>query len=174
MGEKLYLAAVSAARRPVLYTEFEVPDTVDGRFDAIVLHLWLVLLWLRGDAVAEALKTGADEVGQDLFDTMVTDMDRSLREMGVSDVRVGKRVKDMAKGFYGRLKAYDEGLSGPETALEEALRRNLFGTVDVQDGTLVSLAEYLKSEVKSMASLPDDEVLAGRMEFGEIFPPVSR
>src|ERR1700761_176269 len=101
MIDTLYAKAVAQARQPVFYAEREVPDTVDGRFDLLVLHVFLLLHRLGAEGKA------TKSLNQGLFDLMFADMDRSLREMGVSDMSVGKRVKDMARAFYGRVDAYE-------------------------------------------------------------------
>jgi cytochrome b pre-mRNA-processing protein 3 len=97
-AQVLYEAIVAAARHPVPYADWGVRDTVDGRFDMIALHAFLVLDRLKGSA--EAFR-------QELVDELFRDMDRSLREMGVGDISVGKKVRKMAEVFYGRVAAYD-------------------------------------------------------------------
>jgi cytochrome b pre-mRNA-processing protein 3 len=106
----IYGALVAQARDPWFYGELGVPDTVEGRFEMIALHGFIVLNRLKlekrdGSPLAEQL-------GQAIFDLMFADMDRNLREMGVGDLGIAKRVKALIKGFYGRIKAYEEGLSG--------------------------------------------------------------
>jgi cytochrome b pre-mRNA-processing protein 3 len=98
--ERLYEQIVAQARRPWLYGTIGVPDTVDGRFDMIVLHAYLIFDRLgQADERAKALS-------QAVFDEMFKDMDRSLREMGASDLAVGPKVRRMAEVFYGRSQAY--------------------------------------------------------------------
>ena len=101
----LYEAIVAAARHPVAYAEWGVPDTLDGRFDMITLHMFLVLDRLKGEDRA---------FRQELVDEFFRDMDRSLRELGVGDLSVGKKVRKMAEVFYGRLAAYDRALAGSD------------------------------------------------------------
>jgi cytochrome b pre-mRNA-processing protein 3 len=96
---------VAAARQEVFYARWAVPDTVDGRFDMIALHLFLVLERLKGEGQA------VEDFRQVLTDTFFQDMDRSLREMGVGDISVGKKVRKMAEAFYGRVQAYAAALS---------------------------------------------------------------
>ena len=119
-ADGLYRRLVDRAREPVFYALCGVPDTLDGRFDMIVLHVALVVRRLRAGEIPEKA------LSQALFDTMMDDMDRSLREMGVGDLGVGRRVKAMAKAFYGRAAAYDAALSeGAEEALTAALERDM-------------------------------------------------
>ena len=168
IAHDLYVAAVAEARQPLFYVEYGVPDTVDGRFDLIVLHVYLFLrqlnqLALRDGGAAESVQAG--QFAQSLFDIMFSDMDRSLREMGVSDISIGKRVKHMVKAFYGRAVAYDEGLTGPDTVLRDALERNLFGTVQPSQNQLAAMAEYIRYQADYLAKASDQDTLAGKLKF---------
>ncbi len=168
VAHELYLAAVAQARQPMFYADHGVPDSVDGRFDLIVMHVYLLLQPLnklaQGDDRPETAARAGD-IAQALFDAMFGDMDRSLREMGVSDIAVGKRVKHMAKSFYGRVAAYDEGMAGQDEVLRDALERNLFGTVNPNRAHLVALAEYLRCQAAHMATIPEGEILSGEILF---------
>lgn len=158
----LYAAIVEQARLPAFYRDAGVPDTLDGRFDMIVLHAFLVLHRLKQEGQAH----GA--VGQALFDLMFADMDASLRELGVGDLSVGKKIKQMATGFYGRVAAYEQGLAAPAVArgpLEEALRRNLFGTVTPSDAQLSAMAAYARRQVEALAAQPLAAALGGALRF---------
>ena len=158
----LYEAVVAQARQPDFYLRCGVPDTLDGRFEMIALHSFIVLRRLR------ALGAEAEGVAQDFVDTLVLDLDRSLREMGVGDLGVGKRVKRMAAGFHGRITAFEQGLEcGPEE-LEAAVRRNVFGTTSPDPWQVSALAAYLRREVEAQ---PDSELVAGKLSFG---PPMEQ
>jgi cytochrome b pre-mRNA-processing protein 3 len=168
VAHELYLVAVAQARQPLFYAEHGVPDSVDGRFDLIVLHVFLLLRPLSKMAEQDGdgeLQVQAGNVAQALFDTMFGDMDRSLREMGVSDIAVGKRVKHMAKSFYGRVAAYDEGLAGTDELLCEALRRNLFGTVTPTADNVTAMADYLRCQAGAMATVEDAKAIIGEIQF---------
>lgn len=157
---QLYGAVVAQARDPVFYRELEVPDSLDGRFEALALHAFLVLNRLKADGEPAA------DLAQALFDAFFEDMDRSLREMGAGDLGVGKRVKAMAQGFYGRIRAYEQGLAGGETALADALRRNLWGTVPAPaDVHVAALSRYLKRQQAALAAQPIAALAAGRVAF---------
>ncbi len=116
-GFELYGAAVAAARDPWFFAELGVPDTLDGRFDLVGLHVCLLIRRLRQDPDRRG-----PVLAQAVFDAMFADMDLNLREMGVSDLRVGKRVRDMWEAFHGRCQAYEAALeaipegAGPEGA----------------------------------------------------------
>lgn len=151
----LYVAVVEQARNPFFFTEGGVPDSLDGRFDAILLHVYLILRRLRGG--------GAEwrDFAQNFHDVFFQDMDRSLREIGVYDMVVGKRIKKMAQALYGRIDIYDRALESTDDAvLSEAMRRNLYGTVaDRVDAFAVAkVADYLRSADRRLAetALPLD------------------
>jgi cytochrome b pre-mRNA-processing protein 3 len=164
----LYERIVAQARLPGFYRDCGVPDTVDGRFESIALHAFLVLHRLKADP------GDTEEMGQALFDVMFQDMDQSLRELGAGDLGVGPRVKRMAQGLYGRIAAYEAGLSGPgaepepelEPELEAALRRNLFGTVSPEPGQVRAMALYLRRAVEDLTRWDSANIDAGGPEFG--------
>ena len=150
-AEGLYAALVAQARRPEFYARLGVPDSLDGRFEMVALHTFLVLRRLKSDAQAS-------EARQALVDLFVEDMDANLREMGAGDLGVGRRVKAMAQALYGRIAAYEAGLAGPQEALAGALRRNLFGTA-AEPGpdppVLDGLAAYVRRESAGLALTPE-------------------
>ena len=157
----LYGTVVAQSRQPVFYLSGGVPDSVDGRFDMIVLHAALVIGRLRS-----AGETGK-ELAQALFDLMFADMDRSLREMGVGDLKVGRRVKIMVKAFYGRAAAYERALdqSDDGDAMKAAVRRNVFGTVDPDEARIVAMVGYLQASSALLAAQDDGDLLSGKVEF---------
>ena len=156
----LYERAVAQARQPPFYTSLGVPDSLDGRFDMVALHVFLLLRRLKRDGGAGA------RLAQRLFDLMFHDMDESLRELGVGDLGVGRRVKVMAKALYGRIAAYEAGLAGDDRVLAAALARNLFGTASAREDQLAALCAYLRREAAALADQPDAELWAGRVRFG--------
>ncbi|HZS82615.1 MAG TPA: ubiquinol-cytochrome C chaperone family protein [Stellaceae bacterium] len=163
-ARRLYGRIVEAARQPVFFAYCGVPDTLDGRFDLLALHAFLVLGRLKG-AGAECA-----DFAQALFDTMFTDMDRVLREIGVGDLSVGRQVKRMAKGFYGRIASYERGLAEGDHELRAALRRNLYGTVSPGEGDLCAMADYMRRCAAALAAEPASLLLAGEAQFA---PPPS-
>ncbi|KAF0113042.1 MAG: CBP3 protein mitochondrial precursor [Rhodospirillaceae bacterium] len=158
-AQNLYALIVAQARLPVFYTHFGVADTVDGRFDMIVLHVVVLLHRLNKE-------TGAATLAQALFDEMFGDMDRSLREMGVSDLRIGGTVKTMARAFQGRHAAYDAALESPDDqALEKALWRNVYrGRVPLEGAA--ALAGYVRAAAARLLPQTMDDFRAGRVLFG--------
>ena len=101
----LYGAIVAQAKLPAFYLDYGVPDTVNGRFDMIVLHAALVLRRLSSEPAP------ARAVGQAIFARFCRDMDHSLREMGVGDLAVPKQMQRVAEAFYGRARAYEAALT---------------------------------------------------------------
>lgn len=162
-ANQLYGAIVGQARRPAFYGAGGVPDSLDGRFELVALHVYLVLRRLKG---AEA---GAQALAQELVDLFFADMDASLREMGAGDLGVGKRVQTMAAGFYGRIAAYDGAASSDGIA--RALKRNLYGTVDASAEQIAAMATYVSRAQALIAALPLSEIASGRPRFPE--PPGS-
>ena len=128
-AEHLCLQTLGHARAPVFYEKWGVPDTLAGRFDCASLHLILLLRHVKG------------RLAQHVFDSFFSYTDLTLREVGVSDLRVGKQVKTCAKFFYGARQAYDAALE-KKASLEEALQRNLYG--GVVPPSLKSIAQYVR------------------------------
>jgi cytochrome b pre-mRNA-processing protein 3 len=161
LADRLYGQLVKQARQPGLYAACGVPDTLDGRFEALVLHLFLLLHRLKGE--------GHDlrALGAAIGERMIVDFDENLREMGVGDLSVGKKVTFMAEATYGRIAAYDSGLAAGQAALEAALRRNLFGTLANPDAAaIVRVTAYVRRVVVHLASQPLADIAAGRLDFG--------
>jgi cytochrome b pre-mRNA-processing protein 3 len=164
----LYRAAVAAARAPILYTLYGVPDTPDGRFDLIALHVFLALRRLKREQGLARNEAGA--LAQALTDLMFADMDRNLREMGVGDLAVGKQVKALAAAFRGRVAVYDAALeeAGDDTGLAEALRRNLFRSPGQPPGEgVMKLALHVRAADGMLAGVPWNALAAGNA----VFPP---
>ena len=133
----LYGAIVAQARSPAFYRDYAVPDTLDGRFVLILLHMALVLRRLGNEPELQP-------VGQEIFDLFCTDMDRNLREIGISDLKVPKEMRRMGEAFYGRAQAYEAALASDDTGLlRTAIARNVFGTDDADHGGATRLAAYI-------------------------------
>lgn len=164
-AQRLYTALVVQARQPGFYLDCGVPDTLSGRFDMISVHAFLVLRRLKGGHGQTA------DLAQELFDIMFGDMDQNIREMGVGDLGVGKRVKAMAKAFYGRIAAYEAGLEGNDEVLAAALRRNLYCTVSPEDSALEAMLGYLRREAAALEAMELERLIAGEVSFGP--PPAA-
>lgn len=152
-SEILYGNAVELARDPAFYRDHGVADTVDGRFDALALVVALVMRRLKACG-----EEGAD-LSQQLFDSMFSDMDLSLREMGAGDIGVSKRVRVMAEAFMGRLDAYATALDdGDREALAAAIGRNLLRGEESASASLVDFVVTLETR---LSAIDDETLLAG-------------
>lgn len=162
-GFALYGAAVAAARQPAFFASFGVPDTLDGRFDLVSLHTGLVVCRISRDADPRA-----KALAQAVFDAMFADMDVNLREMGVSDLAVGKRVKKMWEAFHGRAQAYDVALrAGDRAGLEDALARNVWRGA-APEGGVTRLAAAAAAADAALAEQPFAALVAGTARFPEV------
>jgi cytochrome b pre-mRNA-processing protein 3 len=156
--EALYRHISAAARREALYRDLGVPDSIEGRFEALVLHVVMVMRALR------RLPSPADEVAQDLTNQFFRQLDFSLREMGVGDTAVPKRMKTLGEAYYGRARSYDPALEAADpAALEEALRRNVYG----EERPAADLARYVLAAERALAA----QSLDGMLGDGPAFPP---
>ncbi len=153
----LYKSVATASREPGLYASLGIPDTLEGRFEALSLHMILVLRALR------EMPSPADEVAKDLTDAFFRDMDASLREMGVGDTVVPKRMKKIAESFYGRAHAYDGPLNdADEAGLAAALGRNAYGS----EAPAAPLARYALAADQGFKAAALETLL----EMGPVFP----
>lgn len=156
----LYLAAVNQARQPAFYDRFGVPDTLEGRYDMIILQVWMIMRRLAaGGGQRGAL------VSQAMVELMFADMDRNLREMGVTDFRVGKRVLNMAEAFYGRAGAYDKALAEGDAALRDALTRNLYQSGAPDTAQVDAMGGHLRTQLAHMDSLDAAALCEGKVSF---------
>jgi cytochrome b pre-mRNA-processing protein 3 len=153
----VYGDIVAAARWPQLYRDLGVPDTVMGRFEALTLHAALVLCHLK------TLQAPADSLGQELVDRLFAELDAALREVGIGDVSVPKKIKKLAQAFYGRAQAYESALAAdaPALALEEALARNVLERAD-QPGLATLLAQHVRRLAAHLAPQTLDDIVTGR------------
>jgi cytochrome b pre-mRNA-processing protein 3 len=161
IAAEVYRRIVAQARRPEFYAGGGVPDSLDGRFEMLVLHLFLVLHRLqreRGDAACDAL-------AQALADLTAADLDANLREMGAGDLGVGRRVKRMAGALYGRIAAYEAGIGSGEAALRQAIRRNLFGTAAPSEEQVAAAARYVLAGHRLLAGCPVADLARGTVDF---------
>lgn len=154
--QRLYGAIVAQSRDPVLYTDFGVPDTIEGRFEMILVHAFLLLHRLKDeDGERRAL-------GQGVFDAFCTDMDANLREMGVGDLTVPKKMKKVAEAFYGRVGAYDAPVdAGQADVLAEAVLRNVYGSNADRTLQATALAAYMIRAAGDLKAVPFETLAAG-------------
>lgn len=142
----LYALINEQSRQEQFFTQWEVPDSIDGRFELIVLHMFIYLY---------ALKKRSEDtmrLQRRVIEAFFEDMDRSLREIGVSDTGVSRRMKAMANAFYGRLHAYEQAIHDDD-ALMGALRTNLYGTTHAPEH-LECVVAYIREQIAVLANQP--------------------
>lgn len=160
IASSIYEQIVAAARQPDYYSAMGVPDTPLGRFEMLSLHMFLYLHRVRGEAGASA------GLAQEVTDMFFQDVDHSLRELGIGDIGVPKRMKKLAKMFYGRVASYGDALdAGDREALAAALARNVCPEVENWQGApeLAARVEKLRDQLNSQEI---SGILKGRIDFG--------
>ncbi len=156
--ERLYGAIVAQARMPVFYRDFGVPDTVEGRFDLLVLHMYLVSERLT--AAGEAGVT----LGQELLDHFFEDMDASLREIGIGDLSVPKKMRTLAEAYLGRSALYKDAMAkADKAALSASIARNILAGGNASEA--LPLASYAVETAASLNLQQTDRLLGGEVEF---------
>jgi cytochrome b pre-mRNA-processing protein 3 len=146
-AERLHAAAVAQSRTPALYARLGAPDTVEGRFEMLALHLVLLLDRMKGQDGVVA------EVRQTLFDVFVSQLDGALREMGVGDLAMSKRMRKLGALFYGRLHAYSEAFHAlPDTGpLADVIARTVLAETPASPEPL---AAYVAGLHQALAMQP--------------------
>ena len=154
--EAIYGMIVTQAREPLFYRDLGVPDTVNGRFDLLVLHLWMVLRRLK------PVEGGAG-LSQALFDRFCDDMDANLREMGVGDLTVPKRMQAFGEAFYGRTAAYDLALADGEEPLAQSLCKNILNGDGIEKAR--QLTVYAEAAIAALAGTDEATLRSGLWKF---------
>ncbi len=150
-GRRLFDVAAAHARQPALYRDAGTPDTYEGRFEVYTLHIVLVLHRLKGQGPRAA------EAAQALFDAYVRNLDDALREMGVGDLSVGKKMRKLGEAFYGRVKNYDQAFAAlPDAA---PLRALIGRTLYAEGGGPDALAVYALAAMEALRDQPLEQVL---------------
>ncbi len=157
---RLYGMIVAQARAPAFYRVYQVPDTVSGRFEMVVLHTVLLLRRLAGEG--DPLR----RLGQELFDRFCADMDANMREMGVGDLTVPKKMRRVAVAFYDRQNAYEDGLATPGGALAKALAHHMYGT-ELESPAHERLAAYVRAADAHLADQSAAGFARGELSFPE-------
>ena len=164
-ASNVYFEIVRQARQVEFYTKFGVPDTVNGRFDLIALHAFIVMKRLKSIG-----KIG-ENLSQALFDRMFADIDTNLREMGVSDISVGRKVKGLAAAYYGRVKAYENALLKTDEFLEDALKRNVYVDSEPSPNQLSAMANYFREQIKESENWTFEDISTSEFCFLSL-PPI--
>jgi cytochrome b pre-mRNA-processing protein 3 len=143
----LYARINEESRQTQFFKEWGVPDTLDGRFEMILLHMFMYLRTLKD------IDADSTELQRQLIEAFFEDMDRSLREFGVGDTGVSKRVKNMANAFYGRIHAFDIAI-GDDTAMHDALVKNTFATAPAAPTSTDAMVRYINNTLKRLKTQP--------------------
>ena len=161
-GQALYTASARQARQPAFYRELGVADSGEGRFELYTLHVALVLIRLKGQGAAAA------DTAQRLFDVYVRALDDALREMGVGDLAVGKKMRKLGAAFYGRVKSYEDALQAlPDRSLLEALLQRTV-LEDGQPASAPALADYVVRAADELAVQALGDLLEGQVRWPQI------
>jgi cytochrome b pre-mRNA-processing protein 3 len=157
----LYDQLSLAAREPALYGEGRVPDSPDGRFEMLALHASVLFgrLSKRGDQ--------AEETSQEVFNIMFSALDHALRELGVGDLSVGKRIRKLAESFYGRMAVYTGALELPEGeqmgVLAEAIGVHVLEKDPATQGFATELASRIRDWTLDLQGVADETLLSGEL-----------
>jgi cytochrome b pre-mRNA-processing protein 3 len=166
-AQALFRQIAERARHPIFYTLYGVPDTIDGRFEMLCLHAYAAFHALKGKG------PDAEAFSQALYDAMFTDLDGSLRELGVADLGVGRRIKTMTEALNGRIQAYDRTFATGDAELELAIRRNVYGTATPRDDQVRGMAAYLRAIRPVFVQASFEDLCAGRVMAQLPEPPAS-
>lgn len=158
-GEALYESAVAQARNPAFYADLGVADTLEGRFELYTLHVVLLVRRLKGQGAQ------AQETQQALFDAYLQSLDIALREMGVGDLSVGKKMKKLGQAFYGRVKSWDKALDADED-LRDLVSRTIYEGVDNADAS--PIAGYVVRATSGLKDQPLEDLLAGKAQWPQV------
>ena len=162
-GQALYLIAAAKARDPAFYRDAAAPDTVEGRFELYMIHVILLAMRLRGQGPRAA------ETSQVMFDAFLRGLDDAMREMGVGDLSVGKKMRRLGEAFYGRAKRYDAAMADPDARLA-LVRRTLYADLEgdeVERGAGI-ISAYVAAAHAGLAGQALDALLAGEAVFPEV------
>lgn len=154
-AENLYQRIVQQSRIKIFYTDFSIPDTIDGRYEVLVLHSWLFLKRLRTINQPSGL---VQRVSQNIFDSLVRDFDISLRQIGLGDKKLATQVRFMVKGVYGRFHTYDQSFHH-EDMLQQSLKRNILGLATVTVDQIIHLARYVLKMDTYLKDIEDQSFL---------------
>lgn len=159
--DRQYVLLTEAARRPAFYQHMDVPDTVLGRFEMLTIVL---ILYFRRTA---ASTRSGQEIAQEIIDVFFEDIDHSMRELGIGDMGVPKRVKKFAGMYYGRLSAYATALdAGDSVALRAALRRNIHPD-EAHAADMATLAAYMMTAEEALKAVSEETISSGEVQLAE-------
>ena len=162
-AHEIYGSIVTQARKPLFYAQWHIPDTVEGRFELLVMHMSLVL---------HRLKDGGQEtkeLGRLVAETFIDDLDNSFREMGVGDLKVPKKMKTASEAYFGRLQSYSAALDGDgDSDMIDTLVRNIDDSESPGPINMSALADYMLRSARVLSELELEEISGRRLVFAEV------
>ena len=168
VSRKLYQQIVMQARQPSFYSVAKVSDSIDGRFELIVLHLFVLLHCLRHDPITASLS-------QDLVNAMTEDMDRALRQLGVGDLKIGRKVRTMAGMMRVRLRSYEVALEGGDEMLSKVLSDSFCSEpVTALDTDIELMTIYVRRAIEGISKLPCCDLIRGDVVFPQLIKNTNR
>jgi len=163
-AHKLFLSIINQSRVSTFYSEYDVEDILDGRFDLLVLHMAFVLDKLDQHKDSE----GGQQIRQNLQEIMFDNLDLTLREIGVGDLGVGKKIKIMAEAFYGRMSVYKQLFSIFDLKkMSKALHRNLYREKTINHEKLIQMSHYVYDQKHHINEQSIENVISGKIDFIE-------
>ncbi|MBI35978.1 MAG: phage tail protein [Alphaproteobacteria bacterium] len=159
IASNIYKLIVDQARSKDFYLTYGVPDTELGRFEMICLHCYLIFKRFSKE------KNEASKLSQKVHDLMFADFDQTLREKGIGDMGIGKRIKSLARNLYGRIDAYEKGYLAGTSGLYDALTRNLYASVTVTDKEVYKMVIYVNNSINHLFDQDIEKLLIGEIDF---------
>ncbi len=169
LAHALHERLIEQARQPHFYAALGVPDTMLGRYEMVCLHAYLVLTRLKHEG------SSGKRTAQTLHDIIFADFDVALREAGLGDMGIGKRIKKLARNLHGRISAYASGVSANDSELAAALRRNMYASAEPDEAQVAGMVAYVRAARHEIDACPAETLLAGVPAFPDpnAFPAVS-
>lgn len=152
-------ALIEQSRQPHFYARLGVPDTMLGRYEMVCLHAYLVLTRLQREG------DEGRRLAQTLYEMIFDDFDVALREVGIGDMGIGKRIKKLARNLHGRISVYDSGLATGDAELEAALRRNMYASAEPSAEQVAGMIAYIRAARRDMDDCPAEALFAAQLPF---------
>ncbi|MBO6782982.1 MAG: ubiquinol-cytochrome C chaperone family protein [Alphaproteobacteria bacterium] len=160
-ARRLHACIIEQSREPHFYAALGVPDTMLGRYEMVCLHAWLLLTRLKREG-----EEGA-RLAQVLHNVIFDDFDIALREVGIGDMGIGKRIKKLARNLHGRISVYDAGLAAGDRELAAALRRNMYASAEPDDDEVAGMIAYIRAARREIDGCPAELIFDARPRFPE-------
>ena len=159
LARRLHERIIEQSRHPQFYAVLGVPDTMLGRYEMVCLHAYLVLTRLKREGLRGA------RLAQVLHNVIFDDFDIALREVGIGDMGIGKRIKKLARNLHGRISVYDAGLAAGDADLGAALRRNMYASAEPAEDAVAGMVTYVRAARLEIDGCPASELFDARPAF---------